>query len=46
MTLSGQFIKVWVSQAEASRSLNIIQGNISYCCLGKRKTAGGYRWKL
>ena len=33
------------SSCEASRKLKINQSNISACCLGKRKIAGGYHWK-
>lgn len=38
--LQGNFIRTWESQREAERQLNINQRSISYCCLGKRKTAG------
>jgi len=41
----GKIIKVWESQHEISRCLNISQGNISACCIGKRKTASGFQWK-
>lgn len=30
---------------EACRKTGIFQSNISKCCLGKRKSAGGYQWK-
>lgn len=33
------------SAAEASRTLNISRPNITNCCQGKLKSAGGYRWK-
>ena len=32
-------------RVEASRGLNIYQGDISKCCLGKIPSAGGYVWK-
>lgn len=42
LDLNNKFIKVWNSIAEASKSLNI--SKIGDCCLGKYKTAGGYKW--
>ena len=30
---------------EVERKLNISNSHISACCKGKRKTAGGYKWK-
>lgn len=41
----GNFIKEWVSAAEASRQLKIISSDISACCVDKLKTAGGYIWR-
>ena len=38
-------IKDYSSMTEASISLNIKLPNISACCNGKRKTAGGYIWQ-
>ncbi len=38
-------IATYKSTAEASRKTGICQGNICYCCNGKRPTAGGYVWK-
>lgn len=43
--LNDKLITVYLSAAEASRQTNIPQSNITYCCQGKRKTAGGYIWK-
>ena len=34
----------WQSAMEASRQLGISQGNITQCCNGKRKSAGGHVW--
>lgn len=34
------------STMEASRKTGVVQSCISRCCLGKRKTAGGYYWKF
>ena len=41
----GVFIKTWPSATDASRVLGISRTHISSCCVGKRKTAGGYCWK-
>lgn len=44
MDLENNVIKIWSSIYEAGQNgFNI--GSISSCCLGKRKTANGYRWK-
>lgn len=36
---------IYNSLNEASRILNISQGNISMCLCGKRNIAGGYHWQ-
>ena len=36
---------VYPSLCEVKRQLGISKSNISECCAGKRKTAGGYHWK-
>ena len=41
---NGKYITEFESATEASRQLNLLNNNISACCRGKRKTAGGYRW--
>ena len=41
----GNFIKEWVSIADAEKCLKIPNPNIVACCKGKRKTAGGYLWR-
>ena len=38
-------IKIFDSLKDASLELKISHGNISMCCQGKRKQAGGYTWK-
>lgn len=43
--LQGNFIKEWDSMKEAEKRLNIWYTNISNCCRGIYKTAGGYVWK-
>lgn len=40
------FIQSFKSAAEACRKLGIEQMNIGACCRGKRKTAGGFKWKF
>lgn len=40
--LNGNLIKIWKSMAEAGRSLGIFKANISACCKGKAKSAGGF----
>lgn len=43
-TKDGNFVKEWPYMKAAAMELSIQKGNISLCCLGKRKTAGGYIW--
>ena len=43
--LSGKLLHIWETGLDAAKSLNIPQGNISSCCLGKLKTAGGFKWQ-
>lgn len=43
-TLDGQLVAVHESGAAASLSTAVPSGSISQVCLGKRKTAGGYKW--
>ena len=40
-----KLVSRWDSIREASRALNISPNNISSCCTGNLKTAGGYIWK-
>jgi group I intron endonuclease len=42
----GTFLKEWNGIIIASKELSILAQNISECCLGKRKSAGGYIWKF
>lgn len=44
-TLDGKFIDEYISTREAERKTKIPNQHIGQCCLGKRKTAGGYVWK-
>lgn len=41
-----EVIKVWDSLSEVERQLNIPVTNISSVCKGKRKTAGGFIWRM
>lgn len=41
----GIILNEFGSIAEAERTTNISSSSISSCCLGKRKTAGGYKWR-
>ena len=43
--LNGEFIKQYNSVKSASDETGIARPNISHCCLGKRKTTGGYLWE-
>ena len=42
--LNDNFIKEFQSEREAAREVGISPSNISMCCYGKQKTAGGYKW--
>lgn len=44
--LNGVFINSFVSMNEASKITGVGKGNISLCCQQKRKSAGGYIFKL
>ena len=45
-TLFGKYIKTFNSINEASSYLKIDDGHIGQCCVGRRKTAGGYLWRF
>ena len=45
LTKDGVIIKGWNSVKEASMNLSISENNIYASCIGKRITAGGYKWK-
>lgn len=42
--LSGRFIKEHYSLSQACRDTGVNFKNISLCCLGKRSSAGGFKW--
>lgn len=44
-TLEGVLITAYSSSSEAERLTGVYNPNISLCCRGKRKTAGGYIWR-
>ena len=44
-TLEGELIKKYDTAREAARKTGIDYGNISHCCNGRHKTAGGFIWK-
>lgn len=43
--LKGNLIKVWDGIINAERKLKIFNTSIVECCKGRRKTAGGFKWK-
>ena len=43
--LNDNFIREWESAQTASQALSIDFSSIRKCATGKRKTAGGYKWK-
>lgn len=45
-SIDGKLIATYSSINEASKSIKRDAGNISKCCNGKQKTAGGYIWKF
>ena len=42
---TGALIAEYDSTADASRSTDVDSSSISKCCLGKRKLAGGFKWR-
>ena len=45
LTIDGDVVARYESGKEARRVTGINDGNIALCCMGKRKTAGGYKWR-
>ena len=43
--MSGDIIAIYKSTTEASKVNGFHQGNICWCCNGKRNEANGYRWR-
>lgn len=44
ISLKGEFIKTWISATEAFKVLGINNRSISSACIGKYKSAGGFKW--
>lgn len=44
-SINGEYITEWPYMNEAAKTLGISKGNISGCCLGRRKSAGGFVWR-
>lgn len=44
-SICGGLINTFLTGKEASEKTGISASSICNCCKGKRKTAGGYRWK-
>lgn len=44
-SMDDELLAVYCSTAEAERQTNISNGNISKCCRGAAKSAGGFKWK-
>ena len=42
---TGELLETFPSLSEAGRVTEINLGNISSCCLGQRKSSGGYIWR-
>ena len=45
-SMDGEFITEFPSIAEAARKKGLNRGNISNCCNGRDKSAGGFIWKF
>ena len=45
LTQNGAVITAYPSEIQAGRVLGVSSSSISACCLGKRKTAGGFQWR-
>ena len=45
LTLEGRVIQTWESVSAAAKHLNVSASNISLCCAGKRRHAGGFLWR-
>lgn len=43
-SIAGEYIGSWESMSAAARANGIPVSNISHCCSGHLKTAGGYKW--
>lgn len=46
MSKDGKVLNEFKSASEAAKHTGLHQSLISQCCIGKRKTTGGYRWQF
>jgi len=46
MSVNNKKIKTWPGMSEASRNTGIQRSKIGSVCNGRRKTAGGFKWKF
>ncbi len=44
--ISNELITTYINAYVAEEKTGICETNISLCCLGKRKSAGGYKWNF
>ena len=44
-SLDGNFIRTWQSMTQVVRELGFPISSISYCCNGKLKSVGNFKWK-
>ena len=44
-SLDDKMIAEYISASEAARQCNLDVRHISNCCLGKRKTSNGFKWR-
>ena len=44
-TKDGELMKMWYSAADVNKEIGVNFRNISSCCKGLRKSAGGYKWE-
>lgn len=45
ISMTGLILAQYPSEIQAGREVGLNSSNIAACCLGKRKTAGGFRWR-
>jgi len=45
LDLNGSYIRTWNSMKEIQKEMHIHYQSISNCCLGKNKTAYGFKWE-
>lgn len=46
MYVNGELVRLFESALDAQEETGVSRKNISSCCLGHRKSAGGYTWKF